>query len=52
LIQFEARYRYPIFWATLLPAAYAVLQIVPLSQDSTETTTSSLTEKQDELISI
>jgi len=22
LVQFEARYRYPIFWATLLPAAY------------------------------
>ena len=26
-VQFEARYRYPIFWATLLPAAYAVLEI-------------------------
>jgi hypothetical protein len=28
LIQFEARYRYPIFWATFLPAAYALLEIV------------------------
>ena len=52
LIQFEARYRYPIFWATLLPAAYALIQIVRLSHTSTETTPGSLTEKQDELISI
>lgn len=28
ILQFEARYRYPIFWATLLPAAYAVLEII------------------------
>jgi hypothetical protein len=27
-VQFEARYRYPIFWATLLPAAYAMLEII------------------------
>jgi hypothetical protein len=27
VVQFEARYRYPIFWATLLPAAYAVLEV-------------------------
>ena len=27
-VQFEARYRYPIFWATLLPASYAVLEII------------------------
>ena len=27
ILQFEARYRYPIFWATFLPAAYAVLEI-------------------------
>jgi hypothetical protein len=26
-VQFEARYRYPIFWATLLPAGYAVVEI-------------------------
>jgi hypothetical protein len=29
LVQVEARYRYPIFWATLLPAAYAILKIIP-----------------------
>ena len=28
LVQFEARYRYPIFWATLLPASYAVVKII------------------------
>ena len=28
LVQFEARYRYPIFWATFLPAAYAIMKIV------------------------
>jgi hypothetical protein len=27
VVQFEARYRYPIYWATLLPAAYAVLEM-------------------------
>jgi len=29
LVQFEARYRYPIFWATLLPAAYLIVKILP-----------------------
>jgi hypothetical protein len=28
VVQFEARYRYPIFWATFLPAAYAVIEAV------------------------
>lgn len=28
VLQFEARYRYPIFWATFLPAAYAVLEFI------------------------
>ena len=28
LVQIEARYRYPILWATLLPAAYAIVRIV------------------------
>jgi hypothetical protein len=28
LVQFEARYRYPIFWATLLPTSYAILKII------------------------
>jgi hypothetical protein len=27
-VQFEARYRYPIFWATLLPASYALVKII------------------------
>lgn len=27
LIQFEARYRYPVFWVTLLPAAYAIMKL-------------------------
>jgi hypothetical protein len=28
LVQFEARYRYPIFWATLIPAAYALTKMI------------------------
>jgi len=28
VVQFEARYRYPIFWATFVPAAYAVVEFV------------------------
>jgi hypothetical protein len=28
VVQFDARYRYPIFWATLLPAAYAIVEVV------------------------
>ena len=34
ILQFEARYRYPIFWATFLPAAYAVLEIIRMSRES------------------
>jgi hypothetical protein len=34
LVQFEARYRYPIFWATLLPAAYAILKSIPRRRGS------------------
>ena len=26
VVQFDARYRYPIFWATILLAAYAVCE--------------------------
>jgi hypothetical protein len=52
LIQFEARYRYPIYWATLLPAAYGVLHIVHLLQNSSEANSGAVTETQDELISI
>jgi hypothetical protein len=36
LVQFEARYRYPIFWATLLPASYAIVKIIPKSRKSAE----------------
>ncbi len=28
LVQFEARYRYPIFWATFLPASFAIVKII------------------------
>jgi hypothetical protein len=28
VLQFEARYRYPIFWATFLPASYAIVEVV------------------------
>jgi hypothetical protein len=28
LVQFEARYRYPIFWATLLPASYGIVKFI------------------------
>lgn len=34
ILQFEARYRYPIFWATFLPAAYAVLEIIRMFRKS------------------
>ena len=30
IVQFEARYRYPIFWATFVPAAYAIFEIARL----------------------
>ena len=35
IVQFEARYRYPIFWATLLPAAYAIAKIVRWPHEKT-----------------
>jgi len=28
IVQFEARYRYPILWATFVPAAYAILEMI------------------------
>lgn len=51
LVQFEARYRYPIFWATLLPAAYAILKIVgwPRNADMPESPAS---ENEDELMPV
>ena len=35
IVQFEARYRYPIFWATLLPAAYAIAKILHWPREKT-----------------
>jgi hypothetical protein len=35
-VQFEARYRYPIFWATFLPAAYAILECVNCFRNAPE----------------
>ena len=34
LIQFEARYRYPVFWVTLMPAAYAVIRLTRAPKQS------------------
>jgi hypothetical protein len=33
VVQFEARYRYPIFWATLIPAAYALGRTIALPRN-------------------
>jgi hypothetical protein len=38
VVQFEARYRYPIFWATLLPAAYAILECLNSFRNATRPT--------------
>ena len=35
IVQFEARYRYPIFWATLLPAGYAIAKIFRRPREKT-----------------
>jgi hypothetical protein len=35
VVQFEARYRYPIFWATLVPAAYVLTMMFRLSRKKT-----------------
>jgi hypothetical protein len=37
IVQFEARYRYPIYWATFLPAAYFVLEAVRWLRKAPET---------------
>ncbi len=36
IVQFEARYRYPIFWATFVPGAYAVVEVIRWSQRERE----------------
>lgn len=48
ILQFEARYRYPIFWATFLPAAYAVLEIIRMFRKSDQPHASS--EEADEMV--
>jgi hypothetical protein len=36
-VQFEARYRYPIFWAALLTADYAVIEMARGGRNDPET---------------
>ena len=50
VVQFEARYRYPIFWATFLPASYAILECVNWLRKAQETDVNALKQR-DELVS-
>ncbi|HWX39063.1 MAG TPA: hypothetical protein VNY09_07460 [Candidatus Sulfotelmatobacter sp.] len=50
IVQFEARYRYPIFWATLIPAAYAFAKIIPWPRN--EATDKAPARVESELISV
>jgi len=50
VVQFEARYRYPIFWATLIPAAYALNRIFQLGNQAGEKESSAQAES--ELLSV
>ncbi len=50
LVQFEARYRYPIFWATLLPAAYSIVKIIPWRREG-RVAAASIASEEHELIS-
>jgi len=51
VVQFEARYRYPIFWATFLPAAYAVCETAGWLRKAPQPTLSAAND-QDELLSV
>jgi hypothetical protein len=51
IVQFEARYRYPIFWATLIPAAYCLVRMVPRPRKR-EIGTASPVRVEDELIGV
>ena len=51
LMQFEARYRYPIFWATFLPAAFAVLELFCKVRGAPQPQQQS-TEESDQLVPI
>jgi len=48
-VQFEGRYRYPIFWATFLPAAYAVCETARWLRKAPQPTVSAAKE-QNELV--
>jgi len=48
-VQFEARYRYPVFWATFLPAAYAIVEFTNLLR-RVPAPSMTLAKKQDELV--
>jgi hypothetical protein len=50
-VQFEARYRYPIFWATFLPAAYAILEFIYWLRRAPQPSASAAKE-QDELVPV
>ena len=50
-VQFEARYRYPIFWATFLPAAYAVSETVRWMQTKFQSGRMA-SEGKDELVAV
>jgi hypothetical protein len=51
VVQFEARYRYTIFWATLLPAAYAIMKGIPRRR-STATTVPGQHKEESELLPV
>jgi hypothetical protein len=50
-VQFEARYRYPVFWATFLPAAYALVEFAKGLRRAPALSVSAA-QKQDELVSL
>ena len=52
LIQFEARYRYPIFWATFVPAAYSVLYIFRCLRKTPQMGMATVKKPETELLSI
>jgi hypothetical protein len=50
-VQFEARYRYPVFWATFLPAAYAILEFIEWWRKAPQPSVR-VAEEQDEMVSL
>lgn len=51
VVQFEARYRYPIFWATFLAAGYAVIEIVRWLGKAPQANVST-PNRQDEMVAV